>query len=195
MSLLEEKIEETLKFLPKLLNGVEYALTINPSEQYPLSSSRYLLVYDSMIKFIKHSKLCKFATLKLITEVSFPMNNTTSKGHPAKVLSRIHYHGTITFQDVVSFYIVTQPRLAQFAVYEIDTIDEESGRWARYLAKDFVNWLETPETPFTEYEINNQSVKQRKERVKDISPYDIGLRPIEQHQPEESIIASWSVKK
>lgn len=167
------------EFAPLLANNVEYSLTINPLNQYEESSSRYLDVYSSLVTFLKKHKLREFCYLYLITEVSYPLMNGVGKRKPSDVTSRIHFHGTITFTDVVKWFIYVQPFLASFCVYEIDMINDEKV-WNSYINKDYKVWSQSflvyPDedmTPhedqieaFTSYVVTNKIVRNSKVKRK-----------------------------
>lgn len=170
--------EKTKIFSPKLVNGEIYSITINPSEQYPLKKSRYLDVYSSLMTlFNKHNILKYIKHVELNTEVSYPMKNGLDKQRPANVISRIHYHGTICFKDIIGFFVYVQPYLSAYCIYEIDTIDNPQ-TWNNYMCKDINEWTEREQEPFTTYQINTTilSEKKRKRRTLNEREHDIPIR-------------------
>lgn len=170
MSLDREKKDK--EFDSKLKNFVQYSITINPSEQFPTDKSRMLNVYSSLITLFRKQHLLKYVKhIELHTEVSYPMKNGLDKKRPCDVISRIHYHGTITFVDVVGFFVYVQPSLSAYCIYEIDTLDD-SDNWTNYVTKDKDEWKGREQEPFTEYIItedilDNVQKKRRKTNEKD----------------------------
>lgn len=170
--------EKTKIFSPKLVNGENYSITINPSEQYPLKKSRYLDVYSSLMTlFTKINLLNYIDDIILNTEVSYPMKNGLDKTRPANVISRIHYHGIISFKDIIGFFIYVQPHLSAYCTYEIDTIDN-SQTWNNYMEKDINEWGGREQESFTAYQINIilLSEKKRKRRTLNERDNDIPIR-------------------
>lgn len=167
--------EKTKIFTPKLVNGVTYSISINPSEQYPLKRSRYLDVYTSLMTLFNKLNILKYINdIVLNTEVSYPMKNGLDKKRPETVISRIHYHGTISFKDIIGFFVYVQPHLSAYCIYEIDTIDNFQ-TWGNYIEKDINEWEGREQESFTAYQINTILLSEKKRKRRTLNERDNGI--------------------
>lgn len=168
------------EFKPQLQNNVLYSLTLNPKEQYLCSSSRYLNWYSSIVTHLKYNDWNKYCMLDLNTEISYPLTNGVEKRKSYEVTSRLHLHGTIRFFDVVGWFIYVQPELVQFAIYEIDTIDNVE-TWNNYIIKDKDSWTEHNKIsrPFTEYNINMDILTNLGEYDKDNERFKTNVKSLQ----------------
>lgn len=102
-----------------IIKGIKYAFTYNPETQ-PLTPKYTLDLitwHNGMDSIFKSLKYCD---VELRPELS--------QG------SRWHYHGLITINEIMKFYIFDLPYLRENGSYEIDTI-EDITIWTQYCTK------------------------------------------------------------
>lgn len=124
-------------------NGVTYSFTqtfLDAFQEFgtPCVRKMHHLVKTSSLMFL-HLK--KFAKFTIYPEFSTPtetwklINKASKLGITLPDGPRFHYHGTIKFFDVGSFYMVGFARLLAWGAFEIDTIDDKK-YWSKYKKKD-----------------------------------------------------------
>lgn len=120
----KEKIDAKIA---RFHNGVTYTLTINPDDsmQHHKGYNRWVAVRGNVMDFLKEYTPY-ISDLRLYPDISFP---TALR---AGTYPRVHYHGTITFSNILEFLIQYAPS-SRFSV-EIDTI-ENSKTWSAYCEK------------------------------------------------------------
>lgn len=118
--MVERKSSELTK---RLRNGVEYTCTMNPADerQFYLKSNRWNKVYNTVHKdlFDEEGVLRYVKRLELYPDLSAPERVCVVAGK----YPRIHWHGFIVFDDVVSFMSEQIMSLHHYSI-EWDTIED-----------------------------------------------------------------------
>ncbi len=110
-------------------NKVVYTLNICPDDRHQHLGE----IARTFICLVEHrkklSKLRRYAEYRLVPEYSFPMKS--SKGS----FPRLHYHGTIKFNDIMAFLEIGYYELTRWCIFEVDTISDPT-YWDQYCRKD-----------------------------------------------------------
>lgn len=139
------KQPNTPKFKRMYRNKITYTFTINFEDDFqsfdqPLVH-RLHFIMKRIDPFFK--KLHKVATFTLYPEFSTPDQKTQYKLLKRRDIlnicepsgPRFHYHGTVRFHDVGTFYLKYYQKLLHYGLFEIDTIQDPK-IWNDYITKD-----------------------------------------------------------
>jgi len=109
-------------------NGVKYEFTFNPKIQCETKKAKRLTEVFDQTASVFYNYVKPYASYELFTEI--PHKWEFNPG----TLARIHYHGWITFTNVVAFMIEKAPYLLKHGTFKFGYWREDY--WPIYMLKD-----------------------------------------------------------
>lgn len=139
--------------------GETYAISINPSDHY-----QFFKMKDREGKFVESSAVI---LKKILSHVKYTMKLETSS------MGRLHWHGTMRYEswsDIKGFYINNIPRLKEFGVFKISSIEDTSlesetrkyKTWNEYCTKQSKHFDNAIDDEYEEEEEDTMSTTQKK---------------------------------
>lgn len=144
-------MSDTPQKMQRHLNGVRYTITINPDDHEQSGrGNRWTIVRTNVMEFMKD--YAKYIDeLELYSDISHP------ESIRAGTYPRIHYHGWITFKNIIGF-LTSVDRNLRYSI-EIDTI-KDFEVWKPY-CKKFIKI-------YPEYKMYNIKLKHLVELLKTV---------------------------